>query len=74
MRISLAIKRSGSIENKLNKIIYTTFRLILIILIREITLNFRALLTLYFANTRKQPNTISNYNLKDNSLVFKFLY
>jgi len=50
-RISLAMRRSGSVENRLDRIVCSTFGLTPAISTRATKLNSHALLTLCFAGT-----------------------
>lgn len=60
-RKSLDMKRSVSMENKLDWIAYNTFRLIHVVSTRQTTLNFRKLSALYFAGTTTRLDAMSIY-------------
>src|ERR1700733_4850578 len=62
-RISLAIRRSGSVENKLHKTTWSTFGLTPVVLTRQTTLNSRRLLTPCFAGTVMQLDVTSTYQM-----------
>jgi hypothetical protein len=49
-RLRLAIRRSGSVKNKLKKIAWNIFGWTPVILIRQTSLNSRRLSSLYFVN------------------------
>ena len=63
----MAIRKSGSVENKRDKMAYNTFRWTLVISIRQTPPNFRRLLTPYFASTATRLDIIFIYRM---SLAF----
>jgi hypothetical protein len=58
-RISLAIRRSGSVENKLDKMTWNIFGLICVTSIRQTTPNSRTLSTPCFVGTATRLDTTS---------------
>jgi hypothetical protein len=62
-RIRIVLRRLGSIENRLDKIVYYTFGLIPAILISKTRPNSSTLLTLYSVSIAIQINIIFIYRI-----------
>src|SRR6266536_4645536 len=62
-RISLGIRRSGSVENEPESMAYNTFGWTPVALIKQTIPNFRRLLTLCLAGTRMRLNVTFTYQM-----------
>src|SRR6266702_3648954 len=62
-KTSQAMRRSSSVEDKLDKIAYNIFGLIPVVSTKQTRLNFRKLSTLCFTGIATQPDVMSIYQM-----------